>query len=290
MFLNNDQKKWLKTIVTKIDKSLTNTFFKYDSKDLEYALRQLGIKSGDTVLLHVTYKFNSGYVGKPQSIVDVLIDIIGDNGNLLMVSLPYTGSTLEYLQKNEVFDVRKSVSQMGIITEIFRRRQGVLRSLHPAHPVLVYGKDSEYIVKDHDKCIFSCGKGSPFEKFYLLKGKILFFDTTFRPITFLHYIEDIIKNKLPFPLYTAEPIRSKVIDYNRNEIEITTFPFDRYIFENRDSLLLGKYLDDNKKLRKKKIGRTELILVDSEDAVWGVNKLLENGILIYRGHENKYKM
>ena len=63
---------------------------------------------------------------------------------------------------------------MGLITEIFRRREGVLRSFHPTHPVLVYGKDSKWLTSEHEKCLNLCGAGSPFDKFRQLKGKILF--------------------------------------------------------------------------------------------------------------------
>ena len=66
----------------------------------------------------------------------VFLDVLGPTGNLLMVSLPYRSSSLQYLSTLKCFDVRKTPSMMGLVSAYFRRRAGVLRSLHPTHPVL----------------------------------------------------------------------------------------------------------------------------------------------------------
>src|SRR5438094_10151405 len=70
---------------------------------------------------------------------------------------------------------------MGLITEAFRRRSGVLRSLNPVHPVLALGPEAAKLVADHERQLHSCGKGSPFAKLYDLKAKILFLDAPFSP-------------------------------------------------------------------------------------------------------------
>lgn len=281
--LSYDQKVFLKKWINRTDKFVSRTVFRYGSPELKNALQQLGVERGDTLLVHSKIKFNSGFSGNPQDVIDCVLDVIGEEGNLLMMSLPYGSSTLEYLQKNEVFDVKKTPSRMGIITEIFRRKKGVVRSLHPGHPVLAYGKDAGRIVKDHEKCLYSCGKGSPFDAFTSLDGKILFFDTTFRPITYIHYIEDLIKDRLPFPLYTAEPISSLARGYDGKEIVIKTFPFDRFVFENRNSLILGKYMEKDNRLKRKKLGRTELILIKAEEAIRCTYKMLGENRYFYRG-------
>ena len=41
-----------------------------------------------------------------------------------------------------VFDVLHEPSCVGILTNIFRQRPGVIRSWHPTHSVAAYGKDA----------------------------------------------------------------------------------------------------------------------------------------------------
>ena len=135
-----------------------------------------------------------GSRGGPQQIIDCILNVIGDAGNLLMVSMPYTGTTDDYLKAVKIFDVIKTESSMGIITEIFRRNKDVVRSLNPAHPILAFGPDAKWIVSDHDKTMYSCGKDSPFEKLLELDAKALFFDVPFRTMTFFHYLEDKSKD------------------------------------------------------------------------------------------------
>ncbi len=170
---------------------------------------------------------------------------------------------------------------MGLISEIFRRKKGVLRSLHPTHPILASGKNAEWIVADHVNCIFPCGKDTPFDKFRSLKGKILFFDVPFRTFTFIHHIEDIIKDSLPFPLYTSEPFVAKMIDYEGNEFNMRTFAFGQTAVQRRRPEVLEKNLLKRNMLIKRRIGKTILMLVTAEDTISCTNKMLENNILFY---------
>jgi aminoglycoside 3-N-acetyltransferase len=86
------------------------------------------------------------------------------------------------------FDVKNTMSAMGVITEIFRANPGVLRSLNPAHPVLAFGPDAPWLIADHDKTLYSCGPGSPFEKMLQLNAKALFFDVPLQRMTFFYYL------------------------------------------------------------------------------------------------------
>ena len=56
-----------------------------------------------------------------------------------MVSMPYTRSTAAYLQAGVPFDVRQTMSAMGVITEMFRRKPGVVRSRQSGAPHLSPG-------------------------------------------------------------------------------------------------------------------------------------------------------
>src|SRR6185436_17609806 len=119
---------------------------------------------------------------------------------------------------------------------MFRRREGTLRSLHPTHPVLAFGKDAPWLVADHQKCLYPCGAGSPFEKCRSLKAKILFFDVGFEAITFFHYVEDVIKDRLPFPVYDERLFAVAAVDAAGQMHTVNTYAFNKEVARRADRL------------------------------------------------------
>ena len=101
-------------------------------------------------MLHSAFEPFHGFRGTIEELTNALLEAIGPEGNLLMVSLAYGSSSLEYLKNLKLFDVRKTPSMMGLVSEFFRRRPNVLRSLHPTHPMLALGPKAEWIVADHE--------------------------------------------------------------------------------------------------------------------------------------------
>ncbi len=122
-------------------------------------------------MLHSTFELSGGFCANIDALIDTFVRAVGESGNLLMVSLPYRSSSYEYLGRLPYFYARQTSSQMALISAVFRRREGVLRDLHPTHPVLACGSKAELIVSDHEKCAFGCGPGTPFEKLLLLNAR-----------------------------------------------------------------------------------------------------------------------
>ena len=210
--LNDRQKRAVKVTINEARKRLVSALLGYDGAKLKVRLRSMGISESDTLLVHSNFKPDSGFQGTLLDLVNALAELVGEKGNLLMVSIPFRGAAYDYLSLNKPFNIKKTISMMGMVTEIFRRREGTLRSLHPTHPVLAYGKDAQWIVADHERCLYPCGPGSPFDKFRHLKGKILFFDVGFGAITFFHYVEDLLKDRLPFSVYDNRLFSVTAID------------------------------------------------------------------------------
>ncbi len=281
-FLGKRSKKIAKSSYYKTLKMLSKSVFSYDPEDLCNALQKVGVSSGDTIMVHSSFTNFNGFQGKPQDIITCFKNVVGDQGNILMVSMPYGTSSLHYLQEDPVFDVKRTMSRMGLLTEIFRRTEGVVRSLSPTHPVLAYGKDASWIVQDHEKCPYPCGEGSPFNKLYTLKGKVLFFDVPFTRFTFFHYIEDLIQERLPFPMYSAEPVLARVKDYQGNTSHVPVYVFPEHVFNRRQTGMLGEVMEKRKLLNKKRIGNTSLMLLSSEDAVQCTVDMLDDGLTLYK--------
>jgi aminoglycoside 3-N-acetyltransferase len=263
-------------------KGIIEKFYSYNAQQLASQLRSMGLATGDTVLLHSAFNPYNGFTDGPQKVIECLLQVIGSSGNLLMVSMGYHGMTTQaYLRSGEKFDVLKTMSSMGIISELFRRQKGVLRSLNPAHPVLACGPDATWLVADHHTLLYSCGPGSPFEKALQLHAKALFFDTSFSSMTFYHYVEDRFQQSLSVPLYHEPPIESTIVDPSRNEVKIKVYVFSEASIQRRSIRKLGKALRKQGALTIRKIGNTTLQLVNLSDVVDYVQKMVEAGKRLY---------
>lgn len=244
-----------------------NTFLGTGSAELEQCIRRLGIQQGDTVLWHSSFSPFSGYRGSIGSVIDTFIHTVGPNGNLLMVSLPYRSSSYEYLLSMKCFDVNKTPSQMGLISETFRRQKNVYRSLHPTHPILARGPQAKWIVENHEHCLFPCGIDTPFDKLRRLNGKVAFFNVPFGVFTFFHYLEDLIKDFLPFPLYHVPPFSVPVMDQDGNMRTVTTYAFSQETIKRRHFARFEEELRSRKLIKFARTGNIRLLMVEVNSVV-----------------------
>lgn len=169
--------------------------------DVKVSLSLAGIEPGDVVLMHSAYTAIGGVEGGADALIDAVLEYLGSEGTLVMSSLTGWGAP---------FDPGKTPSGVGYISETFRKRPGVCRSLHPVHSVIAFGKDAEYITKDHEKCETGCGEGSPYLKIADMGGKILLLGVDEDRNTFLHCIEAYVNSPylveidVPAPVYMPD--------------------------------------------------------------------------------------
>jgi aminoglycoside 3-N-acetyltransferase len=274
-FIDDRQKRALKARINEARRRFVQTFLSYDAARLHERLRSMGIAETDTVLVHINFEADSGFRGSPLDLANALADYLGRRGNLLMVSLPFRGSAYDYLAQGKPFNARKTMSMMGLVTEMFRRREGTLRSLHPTHPVLAVGKDAAWITADHDRCLYPCGPGSPFEKFRTLGGKILFYDVGFEAITFFHYVEHLHKDRLPFPVYDERLFSIEAIDATGQSRTVRTYAFNKAVPRRADKL--AAEVERQGKLTRYRVGNSRLLLTTAEDVVTCQTAMVEAG-------------
>jgi aminoglycoside 3-N-acetyltransferase len=262
-------------------KHMTQRFFSYMPTQLEHQLRAMGIAAGDTVLMHSAFRVFNGFAGLPDQVIAGVLHVLGESGTLVMVSLPYTGSTAAYLQAGVPFDARHTRSAMGVITEIFRQKPGVVRSLNPAHPVLASGPAAPWLVADHEHTLYSCGKGSPFEKLLQVQAKALLFDVPLRNLTFLHHVKDRFQDTLPVNLYEEKPVESVVIDASGNAKVVKTYVFSRESRRYR-SHPLQHALRKQHLINRQRIGNTTLIVLNLQRVVECAQHMVRAGQSLWK--------
>lgn len=271
----------LKLAYFAVRRRFVRSFLSYDATQLVEGLREIGVAPGATVMLHSAYGEHFGFLGTADQLADVFLDAVGPNGNLLMVSLPYRTSSLEFLLSRKQFDVRNTPSMMGLVSEFFRRRPGVRRSLHPTHPVLAFGPRADWIVCDHPDCIYPCGPRTPFERLLALDGHAVFFNVPLDTLTFFHYLEHLVHADLPFPLYTENTFDVPVVDQTGETRKVTTFVFSPEAIGRRRFRILESELRRRGLVRERRIGNGRVLAVLVRDVVNCVEDMRRGGRYFY---------
>lgn len=265
--LPEQQKQQIKSLVGRAQAAYVKRFLSYDSQQLLAALRTLGIAPGDVVMVHSAYSALNGFRGPPGQIVLALQQAVAPGGTLLMPSSPFTGVVEDYLNKGEAFDVLTTPSRMGIISELFRRARGTKRSLQPTHPVLANGPLAQWFVDGHEDSEFAFGLGSPFAKLVEKDAKALFFDVGFMYLMFFHYLEHLVHEALPEPLYDPQTYQVTVIDTQRQERTMSVRSFAKRARAARRFEMLEPELIRRGSLRSQRLGNTRLAVVQLRDIV-----------------------
>ena len=271
----------IKASVRRLRYRAINLALSYSPPELEAALRRLGVGDGDAIMMHASFSSLNGFTGEPQTVIDCLLDIIGPHGHLFMMSMPYTASAREYLDQGKSFDVRRTPSLMGLVSESFRRRKGVLRSANPLHPVLAWGPRAEWVVAGHEDLEHSCGRGSPFEKLLELESKALLFDVELSVLTFSHYLEDAFADTAPVNVYTEEPADAAIIDRTGVRRTVKVYPYTPEAGRQRNFSVLYDALLKGRRVIRGRIGNTRLQLVALRDVLKTGNELLARGTHLY---------
>lgn len=209
-------------------------------KDIVFALRESGIKDGDVIFVHSSMSSIGKVQGGADTVIDALLEVIGSDGTLVMPA--FTGNF------TDPFDISKTQSEVGLITETFRKREGVVRSLHPSHGVCAYGKHANRIIKNNYLAETPCGDNTPFLEIRDLKGKIVLLGVDMNRNTMLHAIEEVVDSPYLVEEFIV-PAPTYVKDYENQTCVIKKMPFG-----HREFIKLTPVLRKNKAIEETYIG------------------------------------
>src|SRR3989344_2700659 len=162
-------------------------------RDFAHALSSLGIRAGSTLFVHSGLqafgKLPAGMTREPLclTLIDVLLRAVGKNGTVVMPTFNYA------FCRGVPFNVQKTPSEVGTLSEFFRGERHVVRSKHPIFSVAAYGKRARDLTAVN---MDSFGPGTFFANFLEAGGTFIFMGgaTFCNSCTFIHQIE-----RTPFP-------------------------------------------------------------------------------------------
>ena len=177
--------------------------------DLLNTFESIGIRKGDTLLVHSSLS-SFGYVeGGEQTVIEALLASVGIGGNVFVPTL--TGKPSDGPTNPPVFDVKKSPCWTGRIPSEFMKLSEAKRSLHPTHSLAGIGLLVDYLIKGHEDSLTPCGKDSPYIKIAEIGGYILLLGVAMDSNTTIHSAEELAN--VPYHLQ-KEKTECTIIDYD----------------------------------------------------------------------------
>jgi len=157
----------------------------YTKQDLLDQLSNIGVDPNGTLKIHISYKAIGEVENRGDTVLDALMEYMKPG---LLVLAAHTWANVK--AANPVMDVQHTPTCVGVLTEMFRKRDGVVRSMHPTHSVAAVGNDAEKFVAGNEMANTPCGFHSPYYKLWERDAQILLIGVDFSRNTFIHGIEE----------------------------------------------------------------------------------------------------
>jgi aminoglycoside 3-N-acetyltransferase len=185
---------------------------KLTEKELVKILTEdLGIKLGSVVFIHSSID-NLFLDFEPEKVLDILLNIVGEEGTLLFPCNQIKERAEDYLNRGEIFNVKRTISKMGLLSGLAILNKKSIRSLHPTNSVVAIGKYAKELTEEHPDSIYPCGEKSPYYKIIHFNGIIVGLGVNTNSLTFTHVIEDLMKDKFPVQTRRRKIFQAAVID------------------------------------------------------------------------------
>jgi len=208
----------------------------FDAADLQRELAGRLPDDAEIVMVHCSLNdLRPTYVGDANELVNALVDLCGPERTLVMPAFAAggrTGDVVAYYEERRVFDSKRQPSEMGLVSELFRRRQGVRRSLHPTSSVVALGPLAEELTAGHHLAPSTFGVGTPFARMAERRTAIIGIGIEYyRALSQVHAAEDLLGDRYPLALRPERlPVELRDVDGRMYEYEL---PISRVVMERR---------------------------------------------------------
>jgi aminoglycoside N3'-acetyltransferase len=123
--------------------------------DFSSLMDAIGLAEGDSLFVHCGFSRLKRFRLPPEGVIEALARRIGNSGTLIMPSFSLSFSVLKgycSLQAIPEFDVVKTPSNLGLLSETFRTLKGVRRGANPVFSVCAGGPLAETLTARQEYC------------------------------------------------------------------------------------------------------------------------------------------
>ncbi len=244
----------------------------YSKKDLLADLQHMGLKPTDAIMVHSSMKSIGEVEGRADTVVDAFMEYFSE-GLLMTPTHTWAQMGSDY----SLFDPENEPACVGIIPNIFRKREGVVRSLHPTHSIAAYGPGAEEYIKGEENVTSPGQPGGCWSRLLDVDAKILLLGCTHARNTFIHAVEELLD--VPERL-TEQPtdFQIKMSDGTIKEVAVYRHfnAVQPHISEEFDKLAQAFY--ELGAAKKVKFGDADCILCEAKKIYEVTKKILRHEI------------
>lgn len=245
-------------------------------KDLENALVNLGIKKGDTVVVHSSLKSLGQVEGGPETVIQAFKNVITEEGTLILPAL----SQKDFPNAIRDWSIDRP-SDTGLITEVFRKMDGTLRSNQETHSACAWGKYAYPVTYNHKGygprygtyTEWAFAKSSPWQKAYHLRAKVVFIGVVLDKYTLKHMVEYILVNRV------LDSVDKKLYDECKAQVRYSMLP-DAHegIWPFIDMKVMQEILDEKGYINKEICGDAQILALPAYETCNFMQELVESDI------------
>ncbi len=267
---------------TKLHPVLRAAYGSFDSPALKAHLEQRVGHDFKILMVHSSVNhMKPMYDDNPLEFVQMLQEFCGPQRTLAMPAFYFgdsdVGGAGPTFEKNPRFDLRRTPSQMGLATEIFRRTKGVRQSRHPIYRISALGPLAETLTTGHETAEGGCGRRSPFDVMTAHDTLILGIGKPFEVLTHIHHVEDLMGANFPVPMSVGRDLAMTLVDGNE-EIPFTLSPcgfmWKRNMWKLRD--IMGP-----RKLQEWRFHHVSLFAAKARDVTETLLEAAKRGVTLY---------
>ena len=258
----------------KQERGSINTTVEITREDVLKSLKAVGVSKGDTIFVHSGIG-NFGLLKEAKDkfelsnvFIDCFLNAVGSRGTVCMPTFSYS------FAKKKNFDVLKTPSLTGTMTEVFRKREGVVRSCNPNHSVVASGFRKDFLTTCLSKTSF--GANTFFSRLLKADAKNVFFGVDLNhSCTFIHFIEESVGVPYRFHKKTT----GKILFDKEESFEDCYYFYAKYLGRNINTSVVEfeKDLKEKNILKSVDLGKSFVMSAKVRPLFReGVKKLKEN--------------
>jgi aminoglycoside 3-N-acetyltransferase len=253
-----------------------------DQAGIVAALRCLGIKQGEILIVHASLSRLGFVAGGADAVLMALQESVGVNGTLGAPT--FWTADPNTVEEGTLFDAVQGKSQLGIISERIRQLPGAVRSLHPTHSATFVGPCARDLTVEHHWDETPVGPHSPYRKLVAIGGKILLLGASLEYLTSFHTIEDEIA-PFPFQIYKPGRKRFRVLTPEGHELTLYSRLHSTATARLRQCIRMEPHLLAAGVMSKKAVGKGDAIVLDAKGLHEALYHLCKHGITMYAPKE-----
>ena len=184
----------------------------HTKESLIQQLTDMELTGAETILIHSSMKAIGETQGGAQTVLNAWMEFF-QNGLLLLPT--HTWKTVN--EKQPIFDVQKEPACVGILPNLFLKRDGVIRSLHPTHSMAGFGKNATSYLAGEEKSNTPCTPGGCYDRLKEVGGKILLVGVGHERNTYIHSVEEVLNvpNRL-----SDTPVLMQIVQSGKDPIPV----------------------------------------------------------------------